>query len=86
MCVNGAPRVLAEKKYFGNKILMKQLHDCSYEPMGRRPNGALLKETERELKSPLWAPRITEQPRRHGSSVGYIRDHMTQRYRPGGGL
>ena len=45
---------------------------------------ALLKKTERKLKSPLWAPRITEQPRRHGSSARYIRDPMTQRYRPGG--
>ena len=52
--------------------------------MGGRPNGALLKKTERKLKSPLWAPRITEQPRRHGSSARYIRDPMTQRYWPGG--
>ena len=28
--VNGAPRVWAEKIYFGHKILMKQPHDCSY--------------------------------------------------------
>ena len=28
--LNGAPRVWAEKIYFGHKILMKQLHDCSY--------------------------------------------------------
>ena len=28
--LNGAPRVWAEKKYFGHKILMKQPHDCSY--------------------------------------------------------
>ena len=52
--------------------------------MGRRPNGALLKKTERKLKSPLGAHRITEQPRRHGSSARYIRDPMTQGYRPGG--
>ena len=44
----------------------------------------LLEKTERKLKSPLWAPRITEQPRRHGSSTRYIRDPMTQGYRPGG--
>ena len=47
-------------------------------------NGALLKKTERKLKSPLGAHRITEQPRRHGSSARYIRDPMTQGYRPGG--
>ena len=52
--------------------------------MGGRPNGALLKKTERKLKSPLGAHRTTEQPRRHGSSAGYIRDPMTQGYRPGG--
>ena len=28
--LNGAPRVWAEKIYFGHKILMKQPHDCSY--------------------------------------------------------
>ena len=28
--LNGAPRVLAEKKNFGHKILMKQPHDCTY--------------------------------------------------------
>ena len=28
--VKGAPRVWAEKIYFGHKILMKQPHDCSY--------------------------------------------------------
>ena len=27
---NGAPRVWAEKKKIGHKILMKQPHDCSY--------------------------------------------------------
>ena len=37
-----------------------------------------------KLKSPLGAPRITEQPRRHGSSARYIRDPMAQGYRPGG--
>ena len=57
--------------------------------MGGRPNGALLEKTERKLKSPLGAPRITEQPRRHGNSARcnsarYIRDRMTQGYRPGG--
>ena len=52
--------------------------------MGARPNGALLKKTEKKLKSPLGAPRITEQPRRHGSSARYIRDPTTQGYRPGG--
>ena len=82
--LNGAPRVWAEKKYFVPKILMKQPHDCSYYPMGGRPNGALLKKTERKLKSPLGAHRITEQPQRHGSSARYIRDPMTQGYRPGG--
>ena len=51
--------------------------------MGGRPDGALLEKTERKLKSPLGAPRITEQPRRHGSSATYIRDGMTQGYRPG---
>ena len=81
---NGAPRVWAEKKHFGHKILMKQPHDCSYWPMGGRPNGDLLKNTERKLKSSLGAPRITEQPRRHSTSARYIRDPMTQGYRPGG--
>ena len=52
--------------------------------MGGRPSGALLEKTERKLKSPLGAPRITEQPRHHGSSARYIRDPMTQGYRPGG--
>ena len=52
--------------------------------MGARPNVASLEETERKLKSPLGAPRIMEQPRRHGSSARYIRDPMTQGYRPGG--
>ena len=82
--LNGAPRVWAEKTYFGHKILMKKPHDCSYKLMGGRPNGALLKKTERKLKSSLGAHRITEQPRRHGSSARYIRDPMTQGYRPGG--
>ena len=51
--------------------------------MGGRPNGALLKKTEIKLKSSLGAHRITEQPRRHGSSARYIiRDPMTQGYRP----
>ena len=49
-----------------------------------RPNEALLEKTERKLKSPLRAPRMTEQPRRHGSSAGYILDPMAQDYRPGG--
>ena len=44
----------------------------------------LLKRTERKLKSPFGAHRITKQPRRHGSSARYIRDPMTQGYRPGG--
>ena len=47
-------------------------------------DGALLEKTERKLKSPLGALRITEQPRRHGSSAGYIRDPMAQSYRCGG--
>ena len=41
----------------------------------------LVEKTERKL---LGAPWITEQPRRHGSSAKYIRDIMTQGYRPGG--
>ena len=53
--------------------------------MGGRSNGAVLKKTERKLKSPLGAPRITEQSRRHSSSARYIRDPMTQGYRPGEG-
>ena len=52
--------------------------------MGGRSNGALLEKTERKLKSPLGARRITEQLRRHGSSARYIRDPMTQGCRPGG--
>ena len=65
---------------------MRPSHDCSYESMCGRPNGALLEKTEIKLKSPLGAPRLTEQSRRHGSSARYIiRDPMTQGYRPGGG-
>ena len=52
--------------------------------MGGKPNGALSEKIERKLKSPLGAPRITEQPRHHDSSARYIRDPMTQGYRPGG--
>ena len=52
--------------------------------MDGKPNGALLEKTESKLKSPLGAPRIAGQPRRHGSSARYIRDLMTQGYRPGG--
>ena len=46
--------------------------------------GLLFEKTERKLKSPLGTPRITEQPRRNGSSARYMRDPMTQGYRPGG--
>ena len=53
--------------------------------MDVRPNGVLLEETERKLESPLGAPRITEQQRRHGRSGRYIHDPMTQGYRPGKG-
>ena len=35
------------------------------------------------MKSPLGAPRITKQPRRHGSSARCVRDPMTRGYRPG---
>ena len=63
---------------------MKPSNGCSYKPIGGRSNGALLEKTERKMKSPLGAPRITEQPRRHGSSSRYIRNPMTQGYRPGG--
>ena len=52
--------------------------------MGGRSNRALLEKTERKLKSALGAPRITEQPRGHGSFARYIRDPMTQGYRPRG--
>ena len=45
---------------------------------------ALLEKTERKVKSPRGAPRITEQPWRHGSSAKYIRDPMTKGYPPGG--
>ena len=48
--------------------------------MGGRPNGALLEKSERILKIPLGEPRITEQPRRHGSSARYIRDPMVEGY------
>ena len=44
----------------------------------------LIKENREKTEEPPLAPRITEQPRRHGSSARYIRDPMTQRYRPGG--
>ena len=62
----------------------KCVHGVINEKTGGRPNGALLEKIERKLKSPLGAPRTTEQPRRHGSSARYIRDPMTQGYRPGG--
>ena len=52
--------------------------------MGRRPNRALLEKTERKLQSPLGAPQITEQPRRHGSTTRWVRDPMTQGYWPRG--
>ena len=53
--------------------------------MGRKKaKWNFLEKTERKLKSPPGAPRITEQPRRHGSSARYIRDPMAQGYRPGG--
>ena len=51
--------------------------------MGGRSNRALLEKIERELKSPFGAPWITEQPRRHNSSARYMRDPVTQVYRPG---
>ena len=70
--------------YFVPKILMKQPHDCKLLANGREAKWSLLKKTERKLKSPLGAHRITKQPRRHGSSARYIRDPMTQGYRPGG--
>ena len=41
-------------------------------------------KTERKLKSSLGAPRIMEQPRRHGSSARCVRDLTTQGYWPGG--
>ena len=52
--------------------------------MGGRPNGASLEKTERKVESPLRPPRVAEQPRRHGSSARYVRDPMTQGYRPEG--
>ena len=52
--------------------------------MGWRPNGTLLKKTGRKRRSPLGSPRITEQPRRQGSSARYRCDSMSQGYRPGG--
>ena len=52
--------------------------------MGGGPNGALVEEKETKQEGPLGAPRITEQPRRHGSSARYIHDPTTQGYRPGG--
>ena len=44
----------------------------------------LLKKIGRKLESPRGAPRITEQPRRHGSSARYIHDLMTQNIGLGG--
>ena len=52
--------------------------------MGVRSNQTLLKETASKLESPLGEPRITEQPRRHGSSARCVRDPMTQGYWAGG--
>ena len=40
--------------YIGHKILMKQPHDCSYSPMGARPNGALFKENKEKTEEPSW--------------------------------
>ena len=70
--LNGAPHTWAVKIYWAQNT-DEPSHDCSYYPMGGRSNGALLEKTERKLKSPLGAPRITEQPRRCGSSARYIR-------------
>ena len=52
----------------------------------QQKNGAsiYIEKTERKLKSPLGVPRITEQPRRHGSFARCVRDAMTQSYWPGG--
>ena len=47
-----------------------------------KTDGTLFEETEGNLESPLGAPRITEQPRRRGSSARYVRDPMAQDYRP----
>ena len=41
-------------------------------------------ESAGKLESPLGAPRITEQPRRHGSSARYVHDNITHKYRHGG--
>ena len=38
------------------------------------------------MLSPLRAPRMTEQPLRHGSSARCVRDPMTQGYWPGGAV
>ena len=52
--------------------------------MGGNVNGVLLEKTGTKLKNPLEAPRITEQPRRHGSCARCVHDPMTQGYWPGG--
>ena len=52
--------------------------------MGGRPDEDFLEETARKLERSLGAPRITEQPRRHGSAARYIHDPITQGYRSGG--
>ena len=81
----GAPTQLSQKNaeyYLGHKNCMKPSHECRSQPMGKRPNGTLFEETEGNLESPLGAPRITEQPRRRGSSARYVRDAMAQDYQP----
>ena len=78
--LNEAPQTRASKTFWAQNTdeTVTRLY------LGGRPNGALLEKTERKLKSPLRAPRITDQPRSHGSSARYIRDPMTHGYRPGG--
>ena len=44
----------------------------------------LYRENRKKTEEPSWGTSITEQPRRHGSSVRCVRDPMTQGYWPWG--
>ena len=51
---------------------------------GREAKWSFIRENREKTEDPLEGLRITERPRHHGSSARYIRDPMTQGYRPGG--
>ena len=54
VCLTGPHAFGPKCFYFGHKIVMKQPHDCSYWPMGGRPNGAFcfIKENREKTEEP----------------------------------